>query len=210
MLVDQRPTSRPEREGQNERPPQGYVPPGRGRPPAQSPNGQRRVPDGRQQAAPRNQPGDAPPGRPRDGPRGQPVRPWQQQQHNNAAQQQEQPTRFIPSERGVPRGARWPVADPDAQRPYQELATRMMPRVREAPSPAEPIGHRLPPIGTDQETRQQQAAQPEPAKESVAKASGRMAIATLVSRITGFAWKVMLAWVAGLSVVYDSFTVANT
>jgi len=85
-----------------------------------------------------------------------------------------------------------------------------MPRVREAPSPAEPIGHRLPPIGTDQETRQQQAAQPEPAKESVAKASGRMAIATLVSRITGFAWKVMLAWVAGLSIVYDSFTVANT
>jgi len=37
-----------------------------------------------------------------------------------------------------------------------------------------------------------------------------MAIATLVSRITGFAWKVQLAWVAGLTVVNDSFTVANT
>jgi putative peptidoglycan lipid II flippase len=37
-----------------------------------------------------------------------------------------------------------------------------------------------------------------------------MAIATLVSRVTGFAWKVMLAWVASLSVVNDSFTVANT
>ncbi|MPZ82645.1 MAG: murein biosynthesis integral membrane protein MurJ [Actinophytocola sp.] len=37
-----------------------------------------------------------------------------------------------------------------------------------------------------------------------------MAIATLVSRITGFAWKVQLAWVAGLLVVNDSFTVANT
>jgi len=37
-----------------------------------------------------------------------------------------------------------------------------------------------------------------------------MAIATLVSRITGFAWKVQLAWVAGLTIVNDSFTVANT
>jgi putative peptidoglycan lipid II flippase len=45
---------------------------------------------------------------------------------------------------------------------------------------------------------------------SLARASGSMAIATLVSRVTGFAWKVMLAWVASLSVVNDSFTVANT
>jgi putative peptidoglycan lipid II flippase len=45
---------------------------------------------------------------------------------------------------------------------------------------------------------------------SLAKASGSMAIATLVSRITGFAWKVMLAWAASLGVVNDSFTVANT
>ncbi len=37
-----------------------------------------------------------------------------------------------------------------------------------------------------------------------------MAVATLVSRITGFLWKVQLAWVAGLTVVNDSFTVANT
>ncbi|WP_460394284.1 murein biosynthesis integral membrane protein MurJ [Actinophytocola sediminis] len=48
------------------------------------------------------------------------------------------------------------------------------------------------------------------APPSLAKASGSMAIATLVSRITGFAWKVMLAWAAGLGVVNDSFTVANT
>ena len=45
---------------------------------------------------------------------------------------------------------------------------------------------------------------------SLARASGSMAIATLVSRITGFAWKVMLAWAASLGVVNDSFTVANT
>jgi putative peptidoglycan lipid II flippase len=46
--------------------------------------------------------------------------------------------------------------------------------------------------------------------QSLAKASGSMAIATLVSRITGFLWKIQLAWVAGLTVVNDSFTVANT
>lgn len=45
---------------------------------------------------------------------------------------------------------------------------------------------------------------------SLAKASGSMAIATLISRITGFAWKVMLAWAVSLGVVNDSFTVANT
>jgi hypothetical protein len=46
--------------------------------------------------------------------------------------------------------------------------------------------------------------------QSLAKASGSMAIATLVSRITGFLWKIQLAWVAGLTLVNDSFTVANT
>src|SRR5262245_42196853 len=45
--------------------------------------------------------------------------------------------------------------------------------------------------------------------QSLAKASGSMAIATLVSRITGFVWKIQLAWVAGLTIVNDSFTVAN-
>jgi putative peptidoglycan lipid II flippase len=46
--------------------------------------------------------------------------------------------------------------------------------------------------------------------QSLAKASGSMAIATLISRITGFVWKIQLAWVAGLTIVNDSFTVANT
>jgi putative peptidoglycan lipid II flippase len=50
----------------------------------------------------------------------------------------------------------------------------------------------------------------EPKQQSLAKASGSMAVATLVSRITGFVWKIQLAWVAGLTVVNDSFTVANT
>jgi len=61
--------------------------------------------------------------------------------------------------------------------------------------------------GTAQVPPAQRAAAPTP---SLAKASGSMAIATLVSRITGFFWKVMLAWVVGTDVVSDSFTIANT
>lgn len=106
----------------------------------------------------------------------------------------------------MPPGARWPVADPDVLRPYDELATRMMPRILDGPRPAEPIGDRLPAVQL--EGPEERAKAPQVA--SVARASGRMAIATLTSRITGFAWKVMLAWVATLGVLYDSFTVANT
>ncbi|WP_246025319.1 murein biosynthesis integral membrane protein MurJ [Saccharopolyspora antimicrobica] len=47
-------------------------------------------------------------------------------------------------------------------------------------------------------------------KPSLLKASGSMAIATLISRITGFLWKLMLAGVVGFGVVNDSFNVANT
>jgi putative peptidoglycan lipid II flippase len=49
-----------------------------------------------------------------------------------------------------------------------------------------------------------------PATPSLAKASGSMAIATLVSRVTGFVWKVLLAWAVGLAAVNGAFTVANT
>jgi putative peptidoglycan lipid II flippase len=48
-----------------------------------------------------------------------------------------------------------------------------------------------------------------PSPPSLARASGSLAIATLISRITGFGWKVVLAWVVGFSLVNDSFTVAS-
>lgn len=48
-----------------------------------------------------------------------------------------------------------------------------------------------------------------PGSPSLARASGGLAVATLTSRITGFAWKVVLAWVVGFSLVNDSFTVAS-
>ncbi|GAB3286698.1 murein biosynthesis integral membrane protein MurJ [Parasphingorhabdus pacifica] len=46
-------------------------------------------------------------------------------------------------------------------------------------------------------------------KRSLLKATGSMAVATLTSRITGFLWKLMLAWAIGTSVINDSFMVAN-
>ncbi|MEY7971790.1 murein biosynthesis integral membrane protein MurJ [Saccharomonospora xinjiangensis] len=135
------------------------------------------------------------------------MRPWRQEARQQETKHRKPPppprdserTIFIPRERGIPPGVRWPAADPDVLRPYDELATRMMPRIS-----AEPIGERLPEVQLDRPKDDQQKA------PSLAKAGGRMAIATLTSRITGFAWKVMLAWVATLGVLYDSFTVANT
>ncbi|GAA3534760.1 murein biosynthesis integral membrane protein MurJ [Amycolatopsis ultiminotia] len=107
-------------------------------------------------------------------------------------------TRFIPRTAGVPMAAsRWPTADPDVLRPYDALATQVMPRIKDAPTarPAEPSA----------------PEQPAPAKPpSVAKASGRMAIASLISRVTGFLWKLLLAAAIGTGVANDSFNVANT
>jgi putative peptidoglycan lipid II flippase len=45
---------------------------------------------------------------------------------------------------------------------------------------------------------------------SLARASGSMAVATLVSRVTGLGSKLLLAAVIGLSIVNDSYTIANT
>ncbi|MPY97703.1 MAG: murein biosynthesis integral membrane protein MurJ [Actinophytocola sp.] len=48
------------------------------------------------------------------------------------------------------------------------------------------------------------------AKESLAKSTGKIAIASLISRITGFLWKMMLVWALGIGLRNDSFNVANT
>lgn len=45
---------------------------------------------------------------------------------------------------------------------------------------------------------------------SLARSTGKIAIASLISRITGFLWKVMLVWAIGIGVANDSFNVANT
>ncbi|WP_438801182.1 murein biosynthesis integral membrane protein MurJ, partial [Amycolatopsis magusensis] len=124
-----------------------------------------------------------------------PVRPWNRDRPDAPPPQRPRVeyTQLIPVDRGLPPGARWPTADPDMHRPYDEYATRFIPRISDGvtPTEAQPSGGAS---GTP----------------SLAKSSGRMAIATLTSRITGFAWKVLLGAVASLGVIYDSFTVANT
>ncbi|MDT8910462.1 murein biosynthesis integral membrane protein MurJ [Amycolatopsis sp. PS_44_ISF1] len=130
------------------------------------------------------------------GPRpGTPIRPWQEE-----ALRDPEATRFIPRTAGVPMAAsRWPTADPDVLRPYDALATQVMPRIKDAPL-ARPPG-----VET---TGEQPIA---PAKSpSLAKASGRMAIASLISRVTGFLWKLLLVAAIGAGISNDSFNVANT
>ncbi|WP_433868556.1 murein biosynthesis integral membrane protein MurJ [Saccharopolyspora sp. CA-218241] len=53
-------------------------------------------------------------------------------------------------------------------------------------------------------------AESRPRDTSLARASGAMAVATAVSRISGLLAKVLLVAVLGLGVVNDSYTVANT
>ncbi|MFE0019934.1 murein biosynthesis integral membrane protein MurJ [Amycolatopsis sp. NPDC059021] len=160
-------------------------------PPSAPPPGQ---PPVSQTPPPPPAPPSQPPVRGRGTRRPAPVRPWEE-----GARRDAEATRFIPRTPGVPMGSRWPVADPDVLRPYDALATQVMPRITDAPlvRPAKPGST------AEQEAIKEQGP-------SIAKASGRMAIATLTSRITGFAWKIMLAAAAGLGVVNDSYTVANS
>lgn len=113
-------------------------------------------------------------------------------------------TVFIPRIGGVPASSKWPVADPDVLRPYDTLATRMLPRI--APSPtAGSFGEGPGLDATGYIPKIEQEAQP-----SLAKASSRMALASLVSRITGFVWKIMLVWAVGIGITNDSFNIGNT
>jgi putative peptidoglycan lipid II flippase len=60
-------------------------------------------------------------------------------------------------------------------------------------------------------TKQPDTSRPvEPPRYSLVVATRTMAVATLVSRITGFVRQLALAAVLGLGVVNDSYTVANT
>jgi putative peptidoglycan lipid II flippase len=116
-------------------------------------------------------------------------------------------TVFIPRVGGVPASSKWPVADPDVLRPYDSLATRMLPRVQPAPSTSADSFGEGP--GLDA-TGFLPAITERPSAPSLAKSSSQMAIASLVSRITGFFWKIMLVWAVGTGVVNDSFNIANT
>jgi putative peptidoglycan lipid II flippase len=120
------------------------------------------------------------------------VRPWDEEKRRDDPEA----TRFIPrTAAGVPMSSRWPVADPDSLRPYDALATQVMPTI------GKPLVRRPGSTG-------EQVAVPK--APSLAKASGSMAIASLVSRITGFLWKLLLVAAIGQGIANDSFNVANT
>jgi putative peptidoglycan lipid II flippase len=112
-------------------------------------------------------------------------------------------TMFIPKVGGVPASSKWPVADPDVLRPYDSLATRMLPRLPSAPADAMGEGPGLDATGFLPKVER-------PAAPSLVKSSSRIAVASLISRITGFLWKIMLVWAVGTGVVNDSFNIANT
>ncbi|MTD56161.1 murein biosynthesis integral membrane protein MurJ [Amycolatopsis sp. RM579] len=115
-------------------------------------------------------------------------------------------TTFIPRIGGVPASSKWPVADPDSMRPYDSLATRMLPRL---PSPATDSSFGEGP-GLDATGFLPKVEKPVAAAPSLVKSSSRIAVASLISRITGFFWKIMLVWAVGTGIVNDSFNIANT
>lgn len=118
-------------------------------------------------------------------------------------------TTFIPRIGGVPASSRWPLADPDVLRPYDSLATRMLPRIPVSATSADSFGEG-PGLDATGVLPRVSEVTAKPTAPSLAKSSGRMAIASLVSRITGFFWKIMLVWAVGSGIVNDSFNIANT
>jgi putative peptidoglycan lipid II flippase len=120
------------------------------------------------------------------------VRPWEDGPQPSVPDA----TQFIPRIQGAPVGTRWPTADPDVLRPYDALATQVLSRI-DTPLVRRP-GH----------TGEQPVTPPK--APSLAQSSGRMAIASLISRITGFLWKLLLVAAIGAQVANDSFNVANT
>ncbi|HEY3709329.1 MAG TPA: murein biosynthesis integral membrane protein MurJ [Amycolatopsis sp.] len=109
------------------------------------------------------------------------------QQDDRTPPRPEEATAFIAfdaSALSLPGGAHWPTRDLDVPRSYTQIAVQ----VAVPQAPPSPIG----PSG------------------SVAQSSSRLAVAALVSRITGFGWKIALALIIGTGVVNDSFNIANT
>ncbi|SNR27689.1 putative peptidoglycan lipid II flippase [Haloechinothrix alba] len=94
----------------------------------------------------------------------------------------------------------------------------MLPRVAPPGPPGRDdaaAGHPSPgaddvPAGAPEHDADRWAAPDQAESPSLARSAGTIAIASLISRITGFAWKVMLVWVLGIGVANDSFNVANT
>lgn len=124
------------------------------------------------------------------------------------------PTEPIPRVTGA-------AAAPFAQPGDSTELTQPIPAVGGLPNVrAEQATEVMAPVGTVTRTVEDESDEPSESDDSaesggsrgpsLLKASGSMAVATLVSRITGFGWKLVLAYVVGFGVVNDAFTVANT
>ncbi|WP_433870713.1 murein biosynthesis integral membrane protein MurJ [Saccharopolyspora sp. CA-218241] len=143
--------------------------------------------------------GRPPSGRPQPPPDAQPTRPLSRPQPGGGPHR---PAPGPPRPPQPPAGHRPPPPQPGPPRGWHA-------------APTEPIPLVVPEPGVDQATEQAveqtQVIRPvSPGKPSLLKATGSMAIATLISRATGFLWKLLLAFAVGFGVVNDSFTVANT
>jgi putative peptidoglycan lipid II flippase len=107
----------------------------------------------------------------------------------------------------------WPHLDNHPTVPIRRLGA-----ASPAPSPEIPATEMTQPIpafvgepGLEHSTEQTQVIQRATGrKPSLLRASGSMAIATLISRVTGFGWKILLALVIGFQIENDSFNAANT
>ncbi|MFC5992762.1 murein biosynthesis integral membrane protein MurJ [Pseudonocardia hispaniensis] len=103
----------------------------------------------------------------------------------------------------VPGGPRRPsAARPPVEPPTTRLPATPQARPRPAPEAEAPTQRIAPVPPTDPATGE--------GRSSLMRSSGVMAVASLVSRVTGFLRTLALVAVLGLGIVNDSYTVANT
>jgi putative peptidoglycan lipid II flippase len=101
------------------------------------------------------------------------------------------------------------LREPYDRDPLSEADTVIIPAVG-APRPGRPaFGGERPPL-SEADTVTLPAVVDEPAGPSLGKASGLMMVATVISKITGMARLLVIAWVLGLAAVGDAYNAANT
>lgn len=100
------------------------------------------------------------------------------------------------------------MTEPYGRDPFSEAETVIIPAVGGRRSPG--LGYGRPPVG-------EPVTEPIPAVtgdgesgQSLGKASGSMMVATVVSKITGMARLLVIAWVLGLAAIGDAYNAANT
>lgn len=102
------------------------------------------------------------------------------------------------------------MRDPYRRDPLSEADTAIIPAVG-GPRPGRPeLGHGAPPLSEADTVTLPAVAGDESEGPSLGRASGSMMVATVVSKITGFARLLVMTWVLGLAAVDDAYNAANT